>query len=409
MDKRRIMTKTPALVSLGLAALVAGCGDTATLTVSDGTGPTPRLPPPNRTLLPTVHIAPAQGWRDGARPAPGDGVAVSAYASGLDHPRWLHVLPNGDVLVAESNAPPQARGRPGHPRLGHGAGDEAGRRRRAERQPHHPAARRRRRRHGRGADACSSTSLNSPFGMALVGNDLYVANTDAVVRFPYTPGADAHRARRRRQGGRPAGRPAQPPLDQEPHRQPRRQQALRDGRLEQQRRRERHGGRGGPRRDLGGRPRHAASSALFASGLRNPNGMAWEPQTGALWTVVNERDEIGSDLVPDYLTSVQRRRLLRLALELLRPATSTTRVQPPRPGPGGQGDRARLRARPAHRLARPGLLRGRAPARSLRERRLHRPARLLEPAAAQRLQGGLRAVRRTAGRRASRSTSSPAS
>ena len=97
------------LLSLSVAFLVAGCGETATLPVSAGMGPTPRLPPPNKTLLPTLNIAPAQGWSDGAKPVPGNGVSVSAYATGLDHPRWLHVLPNGDVLVAETNAPPKPR------------------------------------------------------------------------------------------------------------------------------------------------------------------------------------------------------------------------------------------------------------------------------------------------------------
>ena len=127
------------------------------------------------------------------------------------------------------------------------------------------------------------------------------------------------------QGRRPAGRPAQSSLDQEHHRQPRRHEALCDGRLEQQRRRERHGRarRAAPR--SGRSISRPASSALFASGLRNPNGMAWEPQTGALWTVVNERDELGSDLVPDYMTSVQDGALLRLAVQLLRPARRRAR------------------------------------------------------------------------------------
>ena len=140
-------------------------------------------------------------------------------------------------------------------------------------------------------------------------------------RFPYTRGRRRGSTRAGTQARRPARRPAEPPLDQEPDRQPRRQQALRHGRLEQQRRRERHGRRGRPARRSGRSTAPPAPGALFASGLRNPDrhGLA-SRGSGALWTVVNERDELGSDLVPDYLTSVRRRRLLRLALQLFRPA-----------------------------------------------------------------------------------------
>ena len=162
--------------------------------------------------------------------------------------------------------------------------------------------------------------LNSPFGMALVGNDFYVANTDAVRALPL------RRGRRRRSTPR---RPKVVDLPAGPinHHWTKNLIASRDGtqlyvdrRLEQQRRRERHGGRGRPRRDLGDRPRAPASDRVFAIGPAQPERHGLGAATGALWTVVNERDELGSDLVPDYLTSVQRRRLLRLALQLLRPA-----------------------------------------------------------------------------------------
>ena len=93
---------------LGVVMVVlTACGDVATQPISAGTGPRPTLPSPQRTLLPTVHIAPAQGWAPGAMPLPAAGMQVTAFAGGLNHPRWLYVLPNGDVLVAETNAPPK--------------------------------------------------------------------------------------------------------------------------------------------------------------------------------------------------------------------------------------------------------------------------------------------------------------
>jgi glucose/arabinose dehydrogenase len=104
------MFSTAALVLT--AAVLSGCGEEATLPVSAGTGPNPTLPAPNKTLIPTVNIAPAKGWPDGALPTTAPGLTVSSFADNLDHPRWIHVLPNGDVLVAETNAP----AKPGQPR-----------------------------------------------------------------------------------------------------------------------------------------------------------------------------------------------------------------------------------------------------------------------------------------------------
>src|SRR5262245_48019064 len=166
---------------------LAACGDMAKLSVESGMGPNPTLPPPSRTLIPTVDIAPARGWPDGATPVAAAGTTVSAFATGLDHPRWLYVLPNGDVLVAETNAPPKpedAKGIKGRiyklaqKRAGAGV----------------PSANRitlLRDADGDGVPELRTLfleGLSSPFGMALVGDDLYVANTDAVVRFPYRAG-----------------------------------------------------------------------------------------------------------------------------------------------------------------------------------------------------------------------------
>lgn len=174
-------------LGLGLGLALAGCAEPARLSVAAGTGPHPELPAPSTSLIPTVHIAPARGWVDGAAPLAAEGLQVSAFARGLDHPRWLLVLPNGDVLVAETNAPP---------RPGDGSGlkgwamgvvmKSAG--------AVVPSANRitlLRDTDGDGVADQRSVLLDglaSPFGMALVGDQLYVANTDAVRRFPYTPG-----------------------------------------------------------------------------------------------------------------------------------------------------------------------------------------------------------------------------
>ncbi len=161
---------------------LAGCGDEATLPVEAGTGPDPELPPPVQTFFPTVVLAQAKGWPDGAKPKAGPGLAVNAFATGLDHPRWLFVLPNGDVLIAETAAPPQpeaTRGLMGWAmKMGmRWAGADL------------PSANRitlLRDADGDGVAETRSaflTGLNSPVGMALIGDDFYVANTDSVMRF----------------------------------------------------------------------------------------------------------------------------------------------------------------------------------------------------------------------------------
>src|SRR5512132_643312 len=96
-----------ALLVAAAVATFAGCGERAALPESAGIGPRPTLPAPNPTLIPTIEIAPAKGWPAGAKPTAAGGLSVGAYAGGLDHPRWLYVLPNGDVLVAETNGPPR--------------------------------------------------------------------------------------------------------------------------------------------------------------------------------------------------------------------------------------------------------------------------------------------------------------
>jgi glucose/arabinose dehydrogenase len=296
------MKLLPSMLSaLALAALGA-CGDTATLPVEAGFGAKPELPAPNQTLLPTVNIALPQGWTDGAQPTPAPGTRVNAFASGLDHPRWLHVLPNGDVLVAETNAPAKS-----------GAGDGirgwVAKMIMARAGAGVPSANRitlLRDADGDGVAESRSVfidKLNSPFGIALVGDSLYVANTDGVLHFPYTPGTQRIDA-----AGTPVTDLPAEPLN---HHWTKNIVASRDGsKLYATVGSNSNVGENGLDKEEG----RAAIweidlktrvKRLFATGLRNPNGMALEPVTGTLWTVANERDEIGSDLVPDYLTSVR--------------------------------------------------------------------------------------------------------
>lgn len=292
--------RLPLVVTATLLALAA-CGETATLPVSAGIGARPTLPPPNETLIPTVNIAPARGWPPGTTPHAAEGMRVTAFASGLDHPRWVYVLPNGDVLVAESNAPPKpedAQGIKGWvmkwvmKRAGAGV----------------PSANRIslwRDSDGDGVANLRSVlldGLNSPFGMALVGNTLYVANTDAIMRFPYADGDTRISAPGSKLLDLPAG-----PIN---HHWTKNLIASPDGsRLYVTVGSNSNVGERGMAVEAGRAAiwevnRETGAHRLFASGLRNPNGLAWTPQNGVLWTVVNERDELGSDLVPDYLTSV---------------------------------------------------------------------------------------------------------
>jgi glucose/arabinose dehydrogenase len=265
-----------------------------------GYGPNPELPPPRQPLIPTVNIAPAKPWAQGEMPQAAVSLKVNAFAQGLVHPRWIYVLPNGDVLVAETNGP-------GEPTRGlrdwimkrvmmtAGAAVESPNRITLLRDVD-----------GDGVAETRRTFLEglfSPFGMALVGDDLYVANTDAVLRFPYIEGATSITV----PGTKLVDLPAFP-LD---HHWTKNIIASKDGttlyatvgsnsniaengfELEE------------GRATIWEIDRMTGRSRIFAAGLRNPNGLAWEPETGALWTAVNERDELGDDLVPDYITSVR--------------------------------------------------------------------------------------------------------
>ncbi|MEI4519919.1 MULTISPECIES: PQQ-dependent sugar dehydrogenase [Pseudomonas] len=296
------MRKAPLALIIAVAGGLAACGETSSLQVSDGTGPSPKLPEPNKTLIPTVNIAPAVGWPDGAKPTAAAGTQVAAFAEGLDHPRWLYVLPNGDVLVAETNAPPKPddskgiRGWVMKKVMGKaGAGVPSPNRITLLRDADH--------------DGVAETrtvflqNLNSPFGMTLVGNDLYVADTDRLLRFNYEPGATEIKTQPIKVVDLPGGT-----LN---HHWTKNVIASKDGnKLYVTVGSNSNVGENGLDQEEGRAAiwevdRATGNHRIFASGIRNPNGLAWEPTSGALWTAVNERDEIGSDLVPDYITSVK--------------------------------------------------------------------------------------------------------
>jgi glucose/arabinose dehydrogenase len=296
--RARLLIAALALVLLSLLFL-ASC-ESARLPVEAGMGPDPQLPPPRKALIPTVRIAPAKGWPAGVQPTAAPGLGVTAFATGLDHPRWVYVLPNGDVLVAETSSPPKP------PQKGIRAWfmryffKKAG--------AAVPSANRITLLRDSDGDGVAETrtaflqNLFSPFGMALVGDTFYVANADAVMRFPYRAGATSIGEPGVKVGDLPAG------IN---HHWTKSLVASRDGsRL--------YIGVGSnsnvAEKGMEIEENRAAilemdpatgKTRVFASGLRNPVGTAWEPETGVLWTVVNERDELGSDLVPDYLTSVK--------------------------------------------------------------------------------------------------------
>jgi glucose/arabinose dehydrogenase len=288
--------------ALSLALLLAACGDAAQLPEQASMGPQPPLPEVRRSTIPTVDIASAKGWPQGAKPKAADGLAVAAFATGLNHPRWLTVLPNGDVLVAETNAPER-------PEEGKGIKGRIFKLAQGWAGAGVPSANRitlLRDADGDGVPEIRTVflkDLHSPFGMALVGRDFYVANTDGIMRFPYEEGA----TQITQAGTKVAELPAGP----RNHHWTKNIIATRDGAaLLATVGSNSNAGENGldeetDRAAILWVDLKTGKTSTFASGLRNPNGMAWHPDTQVLWTVVNERDELGSDLVPDYLTRVR--------------------------------------------------------------------------------------------------------
>lgn len=310
-----------------LVVVLAVCSQTPVRSADVGFGADPTLPAPEHTLVPTVNIAPAIGWPAGTAPTPAPGTQVMAFASGLDHPRWLYVLPNGDVLVAETNAPPKPDDGKGI--KGWVMGKVMQRAGAAV-----PSANRitlLRDSNGDGVADLRSVlieGLNSPFGMALVGQTLYVANSDAVLSFPYTDGATQIQAAGTKVVDLPAG-----PIN---HHWTKNLIASQDGSKlyvtvgSNSNVAERGMAAEIDRAAIWEVDIATRTQRLFATGLRNPNGLAWEPSTGALWTVVNERDELGNDLVPDFLTSVRDGGFYGWPYSYFGQHVDT-RVEPPRP------------------------------------------------------------------------------
>jgi glucose/arabinose dehydrogenase len=265
-------------------------------------GRNPQLPEPEKKLIPTVKVAEATGWAANAKPTGAPGVTVNAFASGLVHPRWLFVLPNGDVLVAETNAPVR-------PDDGKGIKGKVMKALQGKAGAKVDSPNRITLLRDADGDGVAETktvfleNLNSPFGMALIGNDLYVANTDSIVKFAYQPGATKLAGGGTRLTDLPAGTIN--------HHWTKNIITNADGsKLYATVGSNSNIGENGVAAENGRAAIwevdvRTGEKRQYATGLRNANGMAWEPSSGKLWTVANERDELGNDLVPDYLTSVK--------------------------------------------------------------------------------------------------------
>ncbi len=283
-----------------LSWLLTACGQISQLPIDAGTGAQPNLPPPNHTLFPIINIAPAKGWPKSKSPQAAAGMRVARFASGLNHPRWLYVLPNGDVLVAETNAPPTPEDSKGIrawiiglAMQNAGAAVASANRIILLRDTDGVAD----------LQSVLLDGLNSPFGMTLIGDKLYIANTDAVLQFPYTTGDTRINASGSQVVALPAGMIN--------HHWTKNIIANADGtKLYVTVGSNSNVAENGMVAETGRAAIwevdiQSGSHRIFASGLRNPNGLAWQADSKALWTVVNERDELGNDLVPDYMTSVQ--------------------------------------------------------------------------------------------------------
>ena len=272
--------------------------DKARLSVDAVSGKLPTIGKPRNQLIPTFDEAKAVGWPAGAKPTAAAGLQVAAFAAGLDHPRWLYVLPNGDVLVAETNGPPSSGGGikgmvARHVMDRAGAGVPSANRITLLRDANRDGVAESR--------TVLVSGLNSPFGMALMGGYLYVGDTDALVRFPFTPGQTKITVKPEKvvdlpHGGMhwtrnvlaaPDGKSlfvtvgsstniGENGMEAEDHRAAI-LQVFPDTKTER----------------------------IYATGMRNPNGLAFEPQSGRLWAAVNERDMMGSDLAPDYISAIE--------------------------------------------------------------------------------------------------------
>ena len=296
-------TATTRLVFAGVAILTLTAAAPDDFDVRTQIGPNPVLPEPHQYLLPPMHLAPVVGWKEGEAPKVAANLRIQALATGLEHPRSVYTLPNGDVLVVELVSPNiEPVRRPKNIIMNWvesfvtSAGQTKGSNRITLLRDTH----------GTGKPDVRTVfldHLSSPFGVALVGNDLYVANTDAILRYPYIGGETTITAPGTVLTPLPGG-----PID---HHWTKSLVASEDGTKlyvgvgSNSNITENGIGAELDRASIWEVDRATGAHRIFASGLRNPNGLSWEPQSHALWAVINERDELGPNLVPDYMTSVK--------------------------------------------------------------------------------------------------------
>ena len=310
------------LLALTLTALLAGCDQGASLDPAKQVGPNPELPKAQNFLMPPMQVPEGVAWKEGEMPKVAQGLKIEKVADGLQHPRQVYVLPNNDVLVAEANGPAKPTTRPKQLIMGvvqkaSGKGGPGGNRITLLRNVD-----------GKWQKHTFIENLHSPFGIQLIGNTLWVANADSLVKFPYQEGQTTITAPGEVVTELPGG-----PIN---HHWTKSLLASPDGS-------KLYVGVGSnsniTENGIGAEYRRAAvlevdaatgASRIFASGLRNPTGLQWEPESGALWAIVNERDEIGSDLVPDYMTSVQDKGFYGWPYSYFGQHVDE-RVQPPRP------------------------------------------------------------------------------
>ena len=287
------------LVPAALVLTLSGCWNQSEVDAQHQTGREPVLPAPKNFLIPPMQVPKGVGWQGEAHPKVASGFKIEKIADSLQHPRQLMTLPNGDVLVVESNGPgtePVTTPKQliaGLVKNRSGKGAKGGNRITLLRKQAGSA---------RWEQHVFLEHLHSPFGLQLIGQTLYVADTDKIMKFPYTAGA----TRISDPGIELADLPST--IN---HHWTKALLASPDGK-------KLCVGVGSnsniTENGLAVEYRRAVifevdvangASRVFASGLRNPTGLQWEPQTGKLWAIVNERDEIGADLVPDYVTAVQ--------------------------------------------------------------------------------------------------------
>ncbi|TCG02525.1 L-sorbosone dehydrogenase [Paraburkholderia strydomiana] len=293
------LATTSALV-VAMSALMSGCNEHAQYDASHQAGANPPMPEARNFFAPPMQVPKYVGWQNGATPKVADGLKIEKIASGLEHPRQVYTLPNGDILVAESNSPNEEAVTTPKQVIAGLIESKSGKK--AKGANRITLLRKSANGSGEWERHVFIDNLHSPFGMQLVGDTLYVADTDAILKFPYKAGATSISER----GVELADLP-----NTVNHHWTKSLLASRDGKklyvgvgsnsnvgengLEVEYR----------RADVLEVDTATGASRIYAAGIRNPTGLQWEPKTGQLWAIANERDEIGADLVPDYLTSVK--------------------------------------------------------------------------------------------------------